>query len=360
MIARWLTFAVMLAAKSWRSFASLGLVLFALTASLVAPSVASADPVSDKREEARREAEKLEQLAHQAEVLTEEYNDAVLKQQQIQTEVDATTIRAEEANAQLEQRRDEMAAFAIDAYVMSGTEAQVPSMLKHDPNSGAKVQEYADSVIGDRPKLIKQFRQAKADAEKQIEDLNKAKAEADEASKAVDVKMKEAQAAVDEQTNRRNQVQGELADLLREEEEARSGAAPGTSNPPRRAGGPAPAVGSGASFAVAAAKTQLGVPYKWAGDSPEEGFDCSGFVLWAWRHGGKNLPHSSKSMYSMSTKISLSQAQPGDLVFYGNGGVSHVALYIGNNQIIHSPRTGSVVHITKVDYWSAFIGVGRV
>jgi cell wall-associated NlpC family hydrolase len=207
--------------------------------------------------------------------------------------------------------------------------------------------------------LIRQFREAKADAEQQIEDLNDAKAEADKVSKAVDSKMKEAKAAVDEQTERRNQVQGELAVLLREEEEARSGAAPGTSNPPRR-NGPPPAVGSGASYAIEAAKTQLGVPYKWAGETPEEGFDCSGFVLWAWRHGGKSLPHSSRSMYSMSTKISLSEAQPGDLVFYGESGVSHVALYLGNNQIIHSPRTGSVVHITKVDYWSAFIGVGRI
>jgi cell wall-associated NlpC family hydrolase len=347
-------------ANSRRTFAALVLVLLALTASLLVPSVASADPVSDKREEARREAEKLEQLAHEAEVLTEEYNDAVLKQQQLQSEVDAATTRADEANAELEKRRAEMAEFAVDAYVMGGTDAQVPSALKHDPEDSAKLQEYAVAAVGDRPKLIKQFRKAKADAEKQIDELGEAKAEADEVSKAVDAKMKDAQAAVDEQTNRRNQIDAELADLVRQEEEARSGAAPGTSNPPRRTGGPPPAVGSGASFAIDAAKTQLGVPYKWAGESPETGFDCSGLVLWAWRHGGKSLPHSSKSMYSMSTKISLSQAQPGDLVFYGNSGVSHVALYLGNNQIIHSPRTGSVVHITKVDYWDAFIGVGRV
>jgi cell wall-associated NlpC family hydrolase len=347
-------------ANSRRTFAALLLVLLALTASLLAPGVASADPVTDKREEARREAEKLEELAHQAEVLTEEYNDAVLKQQQIQGEVDAATTRANEANAELDKRREDMADFAIDAYVMGGTDAQVPSALKHDPKDSAKLQEYADVAVGDRPKLIKQFRKAKADAEKQIEELSDAKAEADEVSKTVEVKMREAQAAVDEQTNRRNQVSVELDALLREEEEARSGAAPGTSKPPRVTGGPPPAVGTGAGFAIDAAKTQLGVPYKWAGESPETGFDCSGLVLWAWRHGGKSLPHSSRAMYSMSTKISLSQAQPGDLVFYGNGGVSHVALYLGNNQIIHSPRTGSVVHITKVDYWDAFIGVGRV
>jgi cell wall-associated NlpC family hydrolase len=346
-------------AISRRTFAALVTALFALTASLLAPGVASADPVSDKREEAKREAEKLEELAHQAEVLTEEFNDAVLKQQQIQGEVDAATARADEANAELDKRRDEMAAFAVDAYVMGGAEAQVPSALKHDLEDSAKLQEYADAAVGDRPKLIRQFRKAKEAAEKQIDELGDAKAEADEVSKTVDAKMREVQAAVDAQTTRRDQVQGELAVLLREEEEARSGAAPGSSRPPRR-NGPPPAVGEGASFAIDAALSQQGVPYKWAGESPSEGFDCSGLILWAWRHGGKSLPHSSKSMYSMSTKISLSQAQPGDLVFYGNGGVSHVALYLGNNQIIHAPRTGSVVHITKVDYWDAFIGVGRV
>jgi cell wall-associated NlpC family hydrolase len=346
----------MLPAKSRRSVAALVSVLFALTASVFAPGIASADPLDDKRAEAKQIADKLQELAHHAEVITEEYNDAVLKQQQLQAEVEAATARAEEAKVELERRRDELADFAVDAYVRGGD--AMPSALNHDPTESGKLQKYADAALGDRPTLIKQYRKAKGDAEKQIEDLESARAEADEVSKAVDAKMKEAQAAVDEQTRRRDQVQGELATLVRQEEDARSGA-PGNSNPPRR-NGPAPAVGSGASFAIEAAKTQIGVPYKWAGETPATGFDCSGLVLWAWRHGGKSLPHSSRSMYSMSTKISLSQAQPGDLVFYGESGISHVALYIGNNQIIHSPRTGSVVHITSVNYWSAFRGVGRI
>jgi cell wall-associated NlpC family hydrolase len=329
-----------------------------LAASLLVPSVASADPVDDKRNEAKQVADKLHELELSAEMLTEEYNDAVLKQQQLQVEVDAATTRADEAKAELEQRRTEMAAFAVDAYVMGGTEAQVPSTLKHDPKDSAKLQEYADAAIGDRPKLIKQFRKAKADAEKQIEDLKTAKAEADEVSKTVDVKMNEARAAVDEQQRTYNTIQADLQQLVAAEQDARSPRIAAGPTSPR--GGPIPPPGSGAGAAIQAAKSQLGVPWVWAASTPGVGFDCSGLVMWAWGRGGKSLPHSSKSLYSMSRKIAKGDAQPGDLVFYGRPSVHHVAIYIGGGQIIHSPGSGKDVRIQSIDYWDEFVAVGRV
>ena len=103
----------------------------------------------------------------------------------------------------------------------------------------------------------------------------------------------------------------------------------------------------------------LGVRYTWAGEDPATGFDCSGLVLWAWAHGGKSLPHSSRMMYSSSQRIPMDQLQPGDLVFYGSP-IHHVALYIGGGQIIHSPRTGSYVQVASVHYWSDIAGAGRV
>jgi cell wall-associated NlpC family hydrolase len=62
----------------------------------------------------------------------------------------------------------------------------------------------------------------------------------------------------------------------------------------------------------------------------------------------------------MSTKISKSELQPGDLVFYGRPTIHHVALYIGGGQIIHSPGSGKYVHITTVDYWNQYAGAGRI
>lgn len=91
------------------------------------------------------------------------------------------------------------------------------------------------------------------------------------------------------------------------------------------------------------AKQFLGNPYVWGGTSLTKGADCSGFVLSVFAKYGVSLPHSSRAQANMGTSISASDLQPGDLVFYAKGGtVNHVALYIGNGQVIHasSPKTG--------------------
>lgn len=87
----------------------------------------------------------------------------------------------------------------------------------------------------------------------------------------------------------------------------------------------------------------VGNPYVWGGTSLTRGADCSGFVLSVYANYGVYLPHSSRAQAGCGTSISASEAQPGDLFFYSNGGgINHVAIYIGNGQIVHasSPTTG--------------------
>ena len=91
------------------------------------------------------------------------------------------------------------------------------------------------------------------------------------------------------------------------------------------------------------AKQYLGNPYVWGGISLTNGADCSGFVLSVFNNYGVSLPHSSRAQSNCGTKISASEAQPGDLFFYSKGGsINHVAIYIGGGQVIHasSPKTG--------------------
>ncbi len=91
------------------------------------------------------------------------------------------------------------------------------------------------------------------------------------------------------------------------------------------------------------AKQFVGNPYVWGGTSLTKGADCSGFVLSVFGKYGYSLPHSSAAQSKMGTKITLSQAKPGDLIFYSNGSrVNHVAIYIGGGMIVHAsnPRTG--------------------
>lgn len=87
----------------------------------------------------------------------------------------------------------------------------------------------------------------------------------------------------------------------------------------------------------------VGNPYVWGGTSLTRGADCSGFVLSVFANYGISLPHSSGAQSNCGTRISASEAQPGDLFFYGNGSrINHVAIYIGNGQVVHasSPKSG--------------------
>lgn len=99
------------------------------------------------------------------------------------------------------------------------------------------------------------------------------------------------------------------------------------------------------------AKQFLGNPYVWGGVSLTNGADCSGFVLSVFKKYGVSLPHSSAVQSGMGSKVSLSEAKPGDLVFYAqNGRVNHVAIYIGNGQVIHASNPRSGIKISNVSY----------
>ena len=110
---------------------------------------------------------------------------------------------------------------------------------------------------------------------------------------------------------------------------------------------------------VGVAMQYLGVPYVWGGSTPR-GFDCSGLVMYVFAQIGVSLPHSSYSQYGMGTPVSISQLQPGDLVFFA--GASHVGIYIGGGQFIHAPHTGDVVKISSLSGWysSEFAGGRRI
>ena len=108
----------------------------------------------------------------------------------------------------------------------------------------------------------------------------------------------------------------------------------------------------------------IGVNYRY-GQSTEKGFDCSGFVKFVFRNFGFVLPHSSNTLYKISKHIETTRAQSGDLVFFITRGkeVSHVGIYLGNNQFIHSPGRGRTVSIDSLNtyyYKRHLIGFGSV
>ncbi len=94
----------------------------------------------------------------------------------------------------------------------------------------------------------------------------------------------------------------------------------------------------------------VGNRYRWGGTSLTNGIDCSGFTMQIYAKYGVSLPHYSGAQAQYGHKVSLSEAKPGDLVFYGKRRIHHVAIYIGNGQIVHAASRRSGIKISNVNY----------
>jgi cell wall-associated NlpC family hydrolase len=147
-------------------------------------------------------------------------------------------------------------------------------------------------------------------------------------------------------------------------------------SPATPAAAPAPAEGGAKAFlsgmagkagdVVVGALNMIGVRYRWGGNTPDSGLDCSGFVRYVFQDTlGMSLPRRAEEMSRMGEKVSMSNLKPGDLVFFNTmrRTFSHVGIYIGDNKFVHSPSTGSTIRVDDLDdgYWEKrFTGARRV
>ena len=102
---------------------------------------------------------------------------------------------------------------------------------------------------------------------------------------------------------------------------------------------------------VKTAKSFLGVPYKWGGSSPQEGFDCSGLTMVVYRLNGLNLPRNSRQQWRSGVPVKRSRLMKGDLVFFATDGkkrISHVGIYAGDGTFIHAPGRGKKIRTAKI------------
>lgn len=102
----------------------------------------------------------------------------------------------------------------------------------------------------------------------------------------------------------------------------------------------------------------VGTPYRWGGNTPDGGFDCSGLIGYVYRDAaGVQLPRTTREMSSMPVpRIDRQQLSSGDLVFFATGAgrqVSHAGIYVGEGRFVHAPRTGGTVRLDRLDdrYW---------
>jgi peptidoglycan DL-endopeptidase CwlO len=253
---------------------------------------------------------------------------------------------------------------ALNNYMSDGSAANANPLFAGNQQTFGDQNEYSQVAEGNLGTAVANLHTAQVQLGVQESDLNGQKAAQEAAAAAA----ANAKAAADQQQaseqSALNQVTGQLQLLVNQEQEAQNVANESVTQQ-RLANArfsqipPPPSAGGAAGVAVAAAESQLGVPYVWGGESPGVGFDCSGLTSWAWGQAGVSLPHYSGSQMADTTPVPVSDLEPGDLLFYGPGGSEHVAMYIGNGEMIEAPYTGAYVWITGLRLGDGFVGAGR-
>ena len=362
---------------AWRLLAAL--VAVGLVAGAALPS-ASADAVSDKRAQAQALSNQIDALGRKESALSEQYDAAVIAAQSTAAKVTQQQAAVAAADASASKAKGAIQADAVNAYVHGGTLASLASRNGGvaQADGGLLANEYVNTLAATQSDNLDAYHNAAASARiaaLQLQDLQKQQA----AAAATTNSARNATLAAQQQLQSTlGQVKGELATLVAQQEAAKQAAAAAAAQQAQLArqaqaqaqaqsisfsaqiagGGvgaaasvslaPVP-VGAGAAEAVAAAKSRLGMPYVWGAAGPGA-FDCSGLIMWAWGQAGVSLPHFSGAQYASTTHISMSQLQPGDLVFPNDPG-DHVAMYVGGGQIIEAPHSGDVVHIVPMYSW---------
>lgn len=369
--------------RRWRAAGLLLAVLLTLAPVLVVRS-AHADPIADKKKQADEIAAKLQTLQAQVEQYANQYESAQGQLAQLDQQVKAQQAKVDEAKAEQGKAADALQAYAVNAYVAGGENEALPAVLDSSADQAGQRQGYTAAAMGDRQQLIDNLEAAQQDANHQIDQLNSAKATAQKVADQASSQKSNAETATQQYQALNNQVQGELKTLVDQKIAAERAAAERAAfeaaqrqaaaqraaipaAPPvsrltsqnRNTGGSGGSSGGGTvsaplnipsngavgSRAVSAAETRLGDPYVWGASGPNS-FDCSGLMMWAYAQVGVSLPRVTYAQMNAGRRISVSQVQPGDLIFYGGG--DHVAMYVGGGTVIHAPHTGDVVRYASM------------
>ncbi len=204
-------------------------------------------------------------------------------------------------------------------------------------------QKYAEVTTRRDNSLLDKLAAARSDLEVRRRDAATARDATQAQRDAVASAKGEADAAAAAQQALLDQVNGDIADLVRQEQARREAAAAAAAPTPRGGtnwSGPVPNPSGGAAAAVAFARAQLGKPYEYAAAGPDT-FDCSGLTMRAWQAGGISLPHFSGAQARMFPRVPLDQLRPGDLIT-SSSWPAHVGIWVGDGYV-HATHTGDVI-----------------
>jgi cell wall-associated NlpC family hydrolase len=283
-------------------------------------------------------------------------NDALLSQELQQT------FASDQTNALDGYRESQVYEGLARAQLVAARDADARQLARLDKDRN-QVQAAADQLVGLEQQvkgriatIVEQIRAEQLAAERRAEAARLAALRAEEAAQAARLAalqraQEKAQAALRAQQLRQEAVQRAEAAARTAQDPAQ----PASLNTASAGGVPTPVtvpqavpgVSEAAAIAVQAAESRVGDPYVWGAAGPDY-FDCSGLVMWAYAQAGVYLPHFSGAQYADTIHIPMSDLEPGDLVFPADPG-EHVAMYVGNGDIVQAPYTGADVQVVPLD-----------
>jgi cell wall-associated NlpC family hydrolase len=344
------------------------LVGIALLLPLLGAASAAGSPIQDKQAEAARIQRQLDTQGNRISQLDELYNRAQLNVQSTQANLAKAQADLASANQRFAQVKGHLSDAAVNAYMHGGNTSMIEQLVKSNGKDLAVRQQYVDTAAADQNSALDALKAARQDLEADQARLTASAKSAKDAAANLASQRNAINAAIAAQQATLSQIKGDLAQLIAQQQAAAEAAAARKASALLAArqnarpskgipAGPPPPVGHGAAAAVATAEAQIGKPYVYGAAGPDS-FDCSGLTMYAWRAGGVSLPHSSSGQYAQSTHISISQIQPGDLLFYYSD-IHHVAIYVGGGMMVEAPHTGASVRETPMRF-DSLVGAGRV
>jgi peptidoglycan DL-endopeptidase CwlO len=340
----------------------LGVVALALgTVAIVLAPVASAAPSGDKRAQAKELADQVEQSDVQLSALAEKLHAAEARRDAAQETVQDTQVQIAAAQQHVDEILSLVQQNLASLYRRTLRGSSISDIDFGDATDLLKRNQYSQAQNDQDSELLDQLAAAQQDLAADRDDAARARDAAATESQQISTAKDALQSARDEQQSLLDKIKGQIAaevaaEQARRAAEARARFTESAVSAPVNYPDVGPPNGS-ASQAIAYARGVVGAGYS---TNPRTGptYDCSGLVIASWGAAGVSLSGSSGSMYASLPHVPLDAVQPGDLIFWGAGGSSHVALYVGGGTIIDASSSQHAVAERAI--WGSPMGAARV
>ncbi|MCL6673841.1 MULTISPECIES: C40 family peptidase [Streptomyces] len=350
----------------------------ALTSVALLSQTATAAPSADGKPSLEEVEKKVDDLYRQAESATEKYNAAKEKttkqRKQVDTLLDDVAQRAQKLN----QEREQLGSFAAAQYRTGAAAPDTATFLLADSPQDyfdqtqlmgrltSRQKSAVDDYFAEQSATMKK----REEASRSLESLTRTQSDLQTAKSTVQRKLSSARELLSKLTaeekarlaeiekQKQEEAARKAAELAKQQAAAQAEAAAATQDSGSTSGGD---TGTGTSTgtsdstyatkaakAIAFARAQIGKPYVWGATGPGS-YDCSGLTQAAWKAAGVTLPRTTYDQVNAGTTVSLTDAQPGDLIFFYDD-ISHVGIYIGNGMMIHAPKPGAYVREESIYY----------